>query len=229
MRLLEAEPDLPLALAAKAWLEGRVIYDDAGPDDRLEERLAGPLALAERARELAPESPFAHEQLASVQTWMERYDVAQRNYAIALGFEPFNTDARAGYAMSLARTGDWSGAAQQAERAIADAPYPPPWYYFLPSVIALRDGDYAGAIAKGRIAAQGGEFGAVVTLAAGGLAGNRSAMADFSARVMSLENLKRIGIVPWLRLRINDEAVLARLAEGLRASGIPESALTARF
>lgn len=228
-RLLEAEPDLPLALAAAAWLEGRLTFADADPEDRLEETLAGPLALAERARELAPESPFAHEQLASVQTWMERYDVAQRNYAIALGFEPLNTDARAGYGMSLARTGDWSGAAQQAERAIADASHPSPWYYFLPSLIALRDGDYAQAIAKGRIAAQGGEFGAIVTLAAGGLAGDRSAISDFSARVMSMQSLKRIGILPWLRLRINDEAVLGRLVEGLRAGGIPASALTARF
>jgi len=228
-RLLEAEPNLPLALAAEAWFEGRAIYANVEPDERMDESFAQPLDLAERARELAPESPFAHEQLASIQTWMERYDVAQRNYAIALGFEPLNTDARAGYAMSLARTGDWSGAAQQAERAIADAPHPSPWYYFLPSLIALRDGDYVQAVAKGRIAAQGGEFGALVTLAAGGLAGDRSAVSDFSAPVMSMQSLKRIGILPWLRLRINDEALLGRLAEGLRAGGIPESALTARF
>lgn len=228
-RLLEAQPDLPLALAARGWLEGQVIYANAAPGDRLDEILAGPLALAERARELAPESPFVHEQLASIQIWMQRYDVAQRNYAIALGFEPLNTDARAGYAMSLAHAGDWSGAVQHAELAIGDTSYPSPWYHVLPSLLAFRDGRYGEAIEEGRIAAQAGEFGALVVLAAGGLAGDQSAVSDFSARVMALESLRRVGILPWLRLRMSDEPVLFRLVAGLRAAGIPESALTAPF
>ncbi len=228
-RLAAQQPNLPLALAAQAWLEGRVIFNNAGVGDRMDVTMAGPAALAEEAVRLAPESSFAHEQLAAVQNWQENYDTAERNYAIALGFEPLNTDARAGYAITLARVGDWQEAARQAQFAIADTPNPSPWYYYLPSLIALKEGRFAQAIENGRIASQAGEIGAIVALAAAGLSGDQQAIADFQPRVMSMESLRRIGIMPWLGIRIKDRAVLARLADGLRAGGIPESALTAQF
>ncbi|RYE86351.1 MAG: hypothetical protein EOP19_07090 [Hyphomicrobiales bacterium] len=228
-RLLAQQPDLPLALAAEAWLEGRVIYNAAMPADRMDLALARPAELAERAVRLAPESSFAHEQLASIQNWQESYRTAQRNYAIALGFEPLNTDARASYAITLARLGDLDEAGRQAQMAIADTPTPAPWYYFLPSLIALRDGRIEQAIADGRTAAQGGEVGAIVALAAAGLAGDAAAVADFLPRVMSMESLRRAGVLPWLGIRIKDVQMLELLADGLRAGGIPESALTAPF
>lgn len=228
-RLLEQQPDRPLALAAEAWLEGRVIFNGAAPADRLDLALARPAELAERARQLAPESSFAHEQLASVQNLQGNLATAQRHYAIALGFEPLNTDARANYAITLARANDWAGASQQAQFAIADTPYPSPWYHYLPSLIALRDGRLHQAIEQGRIAAQGGEIGAIVALAAGGLAGDQQAITDFRARVLSTESLRRHGILPWLGIRIRDEALLARIADGLRAGGVPDTALTAEF
>ena len=228
-RLRAQQPDLPLMLAGEAWLEGRVIYNNAGLADRMDIAMAEPAELAERAVQLAPESSFAHEQLAAVQNWQENYETAQRNYAIALGFEPLNTDARAGYAITLARVGDWQEAAQQAQFAIADTPNPSPWYYTLPALIALKDGRFTQAIADGRVAAQAGEVGALVSLSAAGLSGDEQAIADFQPRVMSMESLRRIGIMPWLGIRIKDQSVLARLADGLRAGGIPESALTAQF
>lgn len=228
-RLLAQQPDLPLALAALAWLRGRVIYNGAGPDDRMDVAMAGPAEMAERARRLAPESSFAHEQLASIQSWQENFQTAQRNYAIALGFEPLNTDARAGYAITLARLGNWDEAAQQARFAIADAPSPSPWYHSIPALIALREDRLQQAIKDGRIAARGSELGAIVALAAGGLAGDTQAIADFEPRVMSTETLRRLGILPWLGIRIKDEGTLTKIAAGLRAAGIPESALTAPF
>lgn len=228
-RLRKQQPGLPLAMAAEAWLTGRVIYHSVRPGDRVDLAVAEPQKLAQQARSTAPESSFVHEQLASVQNWAEDYDIAQHNYAIALGFEPLNTDARAGYAITLARMGDWSEAAQQAQFAIADTPFPSPWYYYLPSLIALRDGRLEQSIEDGRIAAQSGELGTIVALAAGGLAQDAQAIGDFQPRVMSSESLRRVGIMPWLGIRIKDRAVLARIEEGLRAGGIPESALTAQF
>ena len=68
-----------------------------------------------------------------------------------------------------------------------------------------------------------------MALAAAGLAGDERAMADFQPRIMSTESLRRFGVMPWLRIRIKDQAVLERLAEGLSAAGIPASALTAQF
>lgn len=228
-RLLAQQPELPLALAALAWLKGRVIYSGVRPEDRLDAAMTAPAELAERARSLAPESSFAHEQLASIQSWQENFQTAQRNYAIALGFEPLNTDARAGYAITLARVGDWVQAAQQAQFAIADTPWPSPWYYSIPALIALREDRLQQAIKDGRIAAQGSELGAIVALAAGGLADDTQAIADLEPLVMSTESLRRLGILPWLRIRIKDSETLDGITTGLRAAGIPETALTAPF
>jgi TolB-like protein len=228
-RLLKQQPDLPLALAADAWLHGRVVTNNASPDDLLATALAQQADQAERARQLAPESSFAYEQVGAIQDWQENYATAQRSFAIALGFEPLNTDARANYAITLARSGDWSGAMRQAQFAISDTPYPSPWYYALPSLIAFRDGRLERSIEDARIAAQGSEIGAIVALAAAGLADDRQAITDFQARVMGTESLRRYGILPWLGVRIRDDGLLAKVAEGLRAGGIPESALTAQF
>ena len=228
-RLLAQQPDLPLALAALAWLEARAIYSRVTPEDRIEEALAEPLALAERAVRLAPESSFAHEQLASLNNLRENFEWAQRHYAIALGFEPLNTDARAAYAVTLSRAGDWEQARQQAEMAIADSPNPSPWYYYMPSLIALRDGRLAQAVEYGRIAAQGGDLGAIVALAAAGLLADAVAMDEFRPWVLSMENARRMGILPWVAIRINDPVVTEQLTRGLAAAGIPDSALTTQF
>lgn len=228
-RLLAVQPDLPLALAAKAWLDGRIIYASAGDSDRLDVALADVVALAERARMLAPASSFAHEQLANVQNWQENYAPAQRNFAIALGFGPLNTDARAGYAITLARVGDWITAKNEAQFAIADAAYPSPWYYYLPAVAALRDDRLEQAIRDGRLAAQSGELGPVVALAAAGLARDTETIGELQPLVMSMENLRRRGIMPWVGIRIKDSMVRDKIAAGLRAGGTPETALTAQF
>jgi hypothetical protein len=44
-----------------------------------------------------------------------------------------------------------------------------------------------------------------------------------------MERLRRDGILPWLTIRIREQALLDVIANGLRAASIPESALTAAF
>ena len=228
-RLIAQKPDEPLALAALSWLESRAIYSRVQPGDALEAALAEPVRLAERAITLAPESSFAHEQFAAVQNLEENFGRAQRHYAIALGFQQLNTDARAGYAVALSRSGDWDQAERQAQFSIADTAYPAPWYYYIPALVALRNGDYAAAIENGRLASQAGEVGVLVALAAAGLAHDEQAILELQPRAMNLESLRRIGIIPWLSIRIKDQTVLHRVSEGLAAAGIPESALTSQF
>lgn len=230
-RLLAQRPDEPLALASEAWLSATVIVNDARPTDDLEQSLAQPYALGERARMLAPESSFAHEQLAVVQNWQGNFGAAQQNFAIALGFHSLNTDARAAYAISLARSGDWDIAEQQSQFAVADAVNPAPWYHYPLALYALRGGRYSQAIDEGKIAAASGtrEIGAIITLAAAGFAGRTAEITEYRELLMSLERLRRDGIIPWLSIRIQDAALLKLIADGLRAGGIPESALTAAF
>ena len=228
-RLIAQQPDQPLALAALSWLESRAIYSRVSPGDRLDTALAEPARLADRAITLAPESSFAHEQFAAVQNLQENFERAQRHYAIALGFQPLNTDARAGYAVALSRSGDWEQAERQAQFAIGDTAHPSPWYYYMLGLVALRNGDYPAAIENGRIAAQSGELGGIVALAAAGLSGDTQSILEFEPRVMNMESLRRIGILPWLGIRIKDNTVLERVSAGLAAAGIPASALTTQF
>ena len=228
-RLIALQPDEPLALAALSWLESRAIYSRVAPGDQLETVLADPAQLADRAITLAPESSFAHEQFAAVQNLQENFERAQRHYAIALGFQPLNTDARAGYAVALSRSGDWEQADRQAQFAIGDTANPSPWYYYMLGLVALRNGNYPAAIENGRIASQSGELGVIVALAAAGLSGDTQSILEFEPRVMNMESLRRIGILPWLGIRIKDNTVLERVSEGLAAAGIPASALTTQF
>lgn len=228
-RLLAEQPDLPQALAASAWLKGRAIYARVSPDEPLHLALDEATKLAERAVRLAPDSSFTHEQYASVQNLQEHFELAQRHYAIALGFQPLNTDARAGYAVTLQRTGEWDTAAREAQFAIADTPNPPAWYFYLPSLVALRNGQYEQAIRYGRLASPSGELGAIVALAAAGYLDDREAVSEFEPRVLNTESLRRMGVLPWLTIRIKDREVLTRIADGLRASGLPESTLTSQF
>lgn len=228
-RLLQQQPQQSAALAAKAWLDGRAVFMNAQPGDRLDVAIEGPAAMAQRALELAPGSSFAHEQLATIQTWQGELTLAQRNFAIALGLEPLNTDARASYAAALARLGEWTEAKRQARAAIADTGYPSPWYYLLPSILSFRDGNMEAAIADARRAGDAGELGVLLEVAAAGFAGDLETSAQLRSAVMTSESFRRFGILPWMSLRIENQELVKRLGEGLRLGGIPESALTGQF
>lgn len=228
-RLLAQAPDEPSSLAAKAWLDGRQATAVARRGEQLGATLESLARVADRARRLAPNSSFVHQQLASIETWRGNFDGAQRNYAISLAFDPLNTDARAGYATTLARLDQWGEAARQAQLAIADTPYPSAWYYALPMLLALRADAYEEAMVAGQNAAPASEIGLVGAIAAAGFLGNSAVVAELLPDLMARASLKESGILPWLRLRVGQEAAVLQIAEGLRAAGVSEAALTGPF
>jgi tetratricopeptide (TPR) repeat protein len=230
-RLLGDQPDVALALSAGAWLEMRARLNSslAGADPPREpetQRLQ-----AERAVALRPESSTAHELLGSIHNWQEQFEAAEREYATALGLNPLNTDARAGYAISLSRSMNWDLGGQQAALAIADTAYPSPWYYYPAGISALREGDYERAIEHGREAMRfaGGEIGSLIALTAAVMLGRQDVVDEARQRVLNSESLRRGGIMSWLSAQVTDPEVLALIAKGLTRAGVPESALTGPF
>jgi tetratricopeptide (TPR) repeat protein len=230
-RLLKAEPDLPLAISSTAWLNMRALISRALPDPTIPQALEGPLAESERALAMRPDSSLIHEHLGGIRNWQNMFDDAAREYVRALELNPLNTDARALYAITLSRAGEWALAGEQAMLAIADTPYPSPWYFFPRALNAYRAGQLGDAIAAARRSAgfAGGEVGSVLALAAASEAGDAALVAELVPRVMGMENLRRVGIIPWLRGQTPDDEILDRVARALQQAGVPPEALTASF
>lgn len=228
-RLVAQEPDDPVALAAKAWIDGRDAIDKQRPGDRVEPLLDAAARLADRALRLAPASSFVHQQMGNIESWRGNFAAAQRNFSIALGFDPLNTDARAGYAITLARLDQWSDASRQSQFALADTTTPSAWYYALPALLAQRAGNQAEALEFGRIAAQASELGLIAAISAAGRIGDETAKAELLPRLLQSPGLQAWGVLPWLRQNLPRDQAVEQMAVGLRLAGVPEQALTGPF
>lgn len=228
-RLLVQKPEEPAALAAKAWIDGRDAIERQRPGDRVETLLDAAARLADRALRLNPGSSFVHQQMGNIETWRGNLEAAQRSFSIALGFDPLNTDARAGYAITLARLEQWADASRQAQFALADTTMPSAWYYTLPTLLSLRAGNLAEAVEFGRIAAPASELALIAALSAAGMAGDQAARTELLPRLMQSEALQLWGVLPWLRQNLPKDQAVEQMAAGLRAAGVPEEALTGPF
>lgn len=228
-RLVAQEPDDPVALAAKAWIDGRDAIDKQRPGERVEPLLDAAARLADRALRLAPASSFVHQQMGNIESWRGNFAAAQRNFSIALGFDPLNTDARAGYAITLARLDQWSDASRQSQFALADTTTPSAWYYALPALLAQRAGNQAEALEFGRIAAQASELGLIAAISAAGRIGDETAKAELLPRLLQSPVLQAWGVLPWLRQNLPRDQAVEQMAAGLRLAGVPEQALTGPF
>jgi hypothetical protein len=68
-----------------------------------------------------------------------------------------------------------------------------------------------------------------LVLAAAGHAGLADTVPEYLTRVVTMEHLRRLGITPWLRVRILDQDLLSLIEEGLLKAGVPRNALTGPF
>jgi tetratricopeptide (TPR) repeat protein len=230
-RLLREQPDNPLALAASAWLEMRAVVTSNARAQPLSTQLERPLSLAERAVSLAPDSSIAYEHLGAVNNWLNRYDDAERDFVRSLALNPLNTDARAGYGITLGRALQWALGSEQAAIAIADAPYAPAWYYYPIALNAFREGRFTAALDAARRAMSfgGGEAGTIIAVASAQSLGRKDVIAELQPRLMAMESLRRTGIMPWFATQISDPEVLASVAVNLGRAGVPQAALTGAF
>lgn len=229
--LLAQQPDLPTALSSEAWLDMRAIIARMGPGDDLFALLEEPLAQAQRALSLAPQSSMIHEQVGYIFTWRNDFAAAQQQFAEAIRLNPLNTDAWASYAVALSRDDDWMLGRRQAEQAIALTPYPSAWYYYPIAIDAFRQGNDEEALRAALEASRYGkdELGTMVAAAAAFLLGNEEEVDRLTPRILGSEMLRRWGIRPYLEKQLLESQFVDRLVETLSRAGLPRNALTGPF
>lgn len=231
-QLLSEQADLPVAVSANAWLETLAIVSvgEAAAQDAVT-AIAAPLAAARRAVELAPQSSLVHEHLGAILNRQGAFSDSEREFVEALRLNPLNADARAGYAVVLGRDTDFVLSRQQGDLALADTPYPSPWYFYPRAIDAFRNGQFDLAIEAGRRASGygGGEMGRLIALAAAAQADRRDVVDELLPQATSSEALRRAGIRAWLDVQLPEMPVVDAIVAGLLRAGVPERAVTGPF
>lgn len=228
--LSETDRQAPSALAAEASLigDGMALADAPvlAPADRF--RIAG--ANLDRSEALAPLSAFVWEQQAH---WFElqgQFAEASAAYASSIQLNPANADVLAAAARLLALHGDLNDAEPLAHKAVAGSPVPPPWYYVVPALLALRDDQFSTAISNAQTyAIADPELGSVLAAVAASESGNASVVNRYLPEVLEISGFRASGILPRLGQRISDKALLGRIGAALIAAGVPQRALSGPF
>ncbi len=151
-------------------------------------------------------------------------------YASALQLNPANLDAVAGFARMLSvRGGSVQGSALAAQ-ALRGAIQPPHWYYMAPAVDALRSGDDKEAIVLAeKLAAGDAEMGATIAVVAAFRSSDVDVLNRYFAQLLDVTRYRRFGILPVLRQRILDSALLGEIAAQLKRAGVSDAALDGNF
>jgi tetratricopeptide (TPR) repeat protein len=229
-RLLSQDPNSAPALAAWAGLDADVILNQLKPGANLHAALAKAADPGGKASEAAPQRSFIREQLARVLDAEGANTVAVAEFVAALGLNPSNLDARAAYGQALALAGNWTAGMAQSRLAISAAPNPPPWYFLTLALGEFATGDFKRALdAALELTPADAEFGSAVATAAGYELRRSDIVDRYLPMVMTTQGFHQVGILPRLRIRLRDPAVLRQLGEALVAAGVPRDALSGPF
>ena len=228
--LAETERQAPTALAASASLmaEGIVAPDAPALESEGRWRISG--TNLQRAAELAPLSAFVWEQQGR---WFElqgQVEAASAAYASSIQLNPANADALAAAARLMALQGHLSEAEPLATEAVAGSPMPPPWYFAVPTLSALHENQLQMAIANAQTYATADpELGSVLAVVAASEAGNAGVVSRYLPQVLEIAAFRASGILPQLRKRIGDAALLNQIGVVLTTAGVPKAALEGPF
>lgn len=226
--LSEQDRQSATALAASASLLAEHPASDAAalPADRVELATVN----LEQAIGLNPINAFVWEQ----QGWLHdaQHDRARArvDFSSSVQLNPANADALAAYARLLAFEGNLAGAEAMARDAADQSPSPPPWYQGVPTLLALRDGDFADAIKRAELYALADrELGPVLAIMAGQGAGDSAVVNRYLPQVLDVTKFRAGGVLPSLRERIGDNVLLEAIRAALLSAGVPQAALTEAF
>lgn len=223
-----AQGDDALALAMRA---GLLLDDLVATQLRLDpEPLAEAGRLLTQALRLNATSSTIWREYARYLFQAGRLSEAEAAYVSALQINPANLDAVAGFGqMLLVRGGSLQGSALAAQ-ALRGAVEPPHWYYMAPAVNALRAGDDDEAIALAEnLAAGDAEMGATIAVVAAFRSGNVDVLNRYFAQLLDVTRYRRFGILPVLRQRILESALLDEIAAQLKRAGVADVALDGNF
>lgn len=219
--------------AAALAMRGGLLLDDTmalqplRPDP---EPMAEAGRLLDRAVQLDPTSSFVWQEYARYLERVGRSGEAEAAYASALQLNPANLDARAAYARMLSLRGASPRGTALAEDALAHSVSPPHWYYAAPAVNALRAGNDAAAIESAEHLANGdAELASVVATVAAFRSGAAPVLNRYFAQLLDVTRFRRFGILPVLRQRIPDAALVGEIATQLKRAGVADEALNGSF
>lgn len=229
-RLDEEEARRGQALAALASLVADGISVAEMADAALQDRQAQALAMLAQATETAPVSAFVWEQRGRLLEAMGRHDQSEVAYSTASQINPANTDVIAARARHLAFIGRQEAAVRLIAPVISDSPDPPPWYFCVPALQAIRQGNYGPAVDYAGIYAEADrELGPILAVMAGQGLGDTEMVNRYLPRVLDLASFRAGGVLSRLRERISDEGLLRDIRVALLSAGVPAAALNAAY
>lgn len=159
-----------------------------------------------------------------------RFGESEAAYASALQLNPANLDAVAGFAHTLSVRGPSPHGAELAATALAGAVKAPHWYYGAPAVNSLRAGNDSEAIAYAEKLADGdAELASVIGTVASFRSGYQTVLNRYFAQLLDVTRFRRFGILPVLRQRIPDTALVQDIALQLKRAGVADDALNGSF
>ena len=228
--LPEVDKQTSSVLAAHASLlaeyAGPTIVGEMTTADR--RRLAD--TTIQRAIALDPISGFAWEQQARLHEGQGNLELARADFASAVQLNPANADALAAFARLLALAGGLTEAEQMAREAAEHSPAPPPWYFGVPALLALRDGDLARAVESAKRYAQADrELGPIFAIMAAQRAGDSAVVNRYLPQVLDVAAFRTRGVLPRLRERIGDDQLIDEIRASLTQAGVPWATMTRPF
>ncbi|SHF67827.1 hypothetical protein [Devosia limi] len=195
-----------------------------------DELIAAADAELRQAIDMTPVSGFVWEQRARLLEYLGQREAARSAYGSAVQLNPANSDALAAFSRLLVLRGSVDEARPMARTTIEVSPLPPSWYHGAPALISLRDGDFLAAIGHAAIYAQvDREIGPIVAVMAGLRSGDGGVVNRYLPQVLEVATFRTHGILPELRRRISDEALLRDISTALVEAGVPVQALTQAF
>lgn len=219
----EAMAGLGFILAIEGWRAGRDTEAGAA-------LLAEAMDLSRGAMEAAPLSGFIWAQLGAVNFLAGQRGPARDAFNTAIQINPAMADTLADYAYAEALAGNWAAANALSERAFSAEEVPPPAFYSVPALRALRDRDYDRAVIDGmRMIEAFPDLGAALVVAAGGHLRNGSMVNRYLPRLLASQRFRRLGIMPALRQYVADPDLLRELGSGILHAGVSLDRLAEPF
>ena len=182
-----------------------------------------------RAMSLDPLSGFVWEQQARVHEARGEFGPARGAFGSSVQLNPNSVDALAAYARLLAFGGELAEAEAMAREAVG-SPAPPYWYQGVPALLALRDGHHASALASAELYARADpELGPILAIMAAQQLGDGAVVNRYLPQVLDVASFRAKGVLPRLRDRISDTALLDLIRAALGQAGVPPTALIRSF
>lgn len=186
--------------------------------------------LAEQAIGLEPTNAFSWAQRAYVAFLSGEIGLARDDYNTAVQLNPAMVDVLADYGFVESLNGNWEAARNLSQRALSVEVNPPDFYSIVPTLWAMREGDYAQAAAVGeRMVSAVPDLGTAVMVAAGGQLRDADIINAYLPRLLASQRFRRLGIMPALRQHVLDPDLLRAISSGIISAGVPLDRLANPF